>query len=128
MSDARRPIKLLLDENLSPWVARQLCILGVDAAHVNERGLMGATDAQVLERAFAEDRVVVTLNVADFEKLCTSREVHAGVVLITKSGLLRDEQLALLRRITKLLAKEPDMVNRALEIDATGRNKLHKLP
>ena len=80
MSAAPRPVRLLLDENLSPWVARQLREDGVDAVHVNERKLTGATDAEVLERSYEEDRVLVTSNVEDFELLCRAREVHAGEV------------------------------------------------
>ena len=62
-------VKLLLDESLSPAVAVALVADGIDACHVRDRGILGATDPQVLERAFLEDRVLVTLNVNDFVKL-----------------------------------------------------------
>ncbi len=41
--------KLLLDENLSPAVGIALRAAGVDVVHVRERGLLGATDAVVLD-------------------------------------------------------------------------------
>ena len=44
-------VKLLLDENIAPVVAVTLCAEGVDACHVRDRGLLGATDPQVLELA-----------------------------------------------------------------------------
>jgi len=36
-------VKLLLDENISPGAARALAADGVDAWHVRDRGLEGAT-------------------------------------------------------------------------------------
>lgn len=70
-------VKLLLDENLSPQVADRLCKEdGIDACGVRDRGLLEATDAEVLDRAFAEDRILVTKNVDDFDKLARSRELH----------------------------------------------------
>jgi hypothetical protein len=50
------------------------CIAGLDA-------LNGSSDAQVLERDFVEDRMVVTLNVVDFVRLARAREVHAGLTV-----------------------------------------------
>jgi predicted nuclease of predicted toxin-antitoxin system len=40
-------VKLLLDENLSPWVAETLREAGLDAVHVRERDLLGAQDDTV---------------------------------------------------------------------------------
>lgn len=66
-------VKLLLDENISPAVALALAADGVDAWHVRDRGLEGATDHELLDRAYAEDRILVTLNVGDFETLVRKR-------------------------------------------------------
>jgi predicted nuclease of predicted toxin-antitoxin system len=75
-------VKLLLDENLSPSVALALRATGIDAVHVRDRSMFGATDPEVLRRAFAEDRILVTANVGDFIKLARSVELHGGIVLI----------------------------------------------
>jgi predicted nuclease of predicted toxin-antitoxin system len=53
-------VKLLLDENISPAVVRALAADGVDAWHVRDRGLEGAADHELLDRAYAEDRILVT--------------------------------------------------------------------
>ena len=53
-------VKLLLDENLTPAAAVALVADGVDAYHVRDRGILGATDAELLERAYQEDRILVT--------------------------------------------------------------------
>lgn len=65
-------VKLLLDENISPAAAVTLASEGIDAWHVRDRGLEGTTDPELLDRAYQEDRILVTLNVGDFEKLCAS--------------------------------------------------------
>jgi predicted nuclease of predicted toxin-antitoxin system len=121
-------VKLLLDENLSPKVAEAIRNEdGIDACGVRDRGLLEATDAEVLERAFAEDRVLVTKNVADFVKLARAREIHAGIVLLEHGGLLRDEQLPLMRRVIAAIRDE-DMANRVLWVAEDGTMRFEEVP
>jgi len=81
--DDLKKIKFLIDEDLSPAVARYLCNeLFIDAIAVRDRGLLGAKDYQVLEYAFHEERILVTANVRDFEKVARITEIHAGLVFI----------------------------------------------
>ena len=82
--------------------------------------MLEATDHDVLEKAFAEDRVLVTANVNDFLKLARARELHSGIVLIAHGGLLRDEQLEVLQRAHEALQAQRDMVNRVLYIALNG--------
>ncbi len=74
----------------------------------------------MLACAYKEDRILVTSNVGDFAKLARAVEVHPGLVLIEQGGLLRDEQLEIVRRALALVQAEldggSDMVNRALRI------------
>ena len=123
------PPKLFLDENLSPFICVVLREDGVDASHVRDRGMFGATDAEVLERAYAEDRLLVTLNVDDFVRLVRARDLHAGIVLIEQSGLTREEQLDVVRRALALIVAEleagRDMVNRVLWIDLSVHSFEH---
>jgi predicted nuclease of predicted toxin-antitoxin system len=91
-------VKLLLDENISPKLGEMLRNQdGVDAVHVLERGLLQAPDHNVLERAYAEDRVLVTKNVDDFVKLARARDMHPGIILLEDGDLVRDEQLRVVR-------------------------------
>ena len=56
------PPRFLIDENLSPQLARHLRLVhGYDAVHVDEVGLQGARDEDVLAHALAEIRIVVTV-------------------------------------------------------------------
>jgi predicted nuclease of predicted toxin-antitoxin system len=101
---------------------------GIDICHVRERGLLAALDPEVLDRAFAEDRILVTVNVGDFVKLARAREVHAGIVAVESGGLLRDEQLELVRRVIETLRSQSDMVNRVLRVAADLTMTIEDVP
>jgi len=126
-------MKLLVDEDISPNIARILCQqMLVDAVAVRDRGLLGVSDKKVLEYAFNEDRIVVTANVKDFEKFARSVEVHAGIVLIEEGDLLRPEQLTICQEAVELMLQEialgRDMINRVLYISIDGTKNLEALP
>lgn len=101
---------------------------GIDACHVRDRGILGATDHEVLERAFLEDRVLVTSNVDDFVKLARAREIHAGIVLIERAGLLRKEQIELIRQVVDKLAEHGAMINELLHVDDHGSMSFEEVP
>ncbi|NES21148.1 MAG: hypothetical protein F6K41_20015 [Symploca sp. SIO3E6] len=126
-------MKFLIDEDISPSVARTLCEqLLVDAVAVRDRGLLGVSDREVLEYAFNEDRIVITANIQDFEKFARSVEVHAGVVFIQEGDLLRKEQLEICLEAVAFLQQEiaagRDMINRVLYVSIDGTKKLETLP
>jgi predicted nuclease of predicted toxin-antitoxin system len=126
------PPKLLLDENLSPAIALTLAQEGVDVVHVRDRGLLQARDVVVFGRALAEDRILVTSDVDDFAKLARGSTVHTGPILFEDSGLLRAEQLQLVRQALTMIAAEltagRDMVNRVLRIWSDGAHMLEFIP
>lgn len=114
-------MKLFLDENLSPRVAATLAREnGVDVCHVRDRGMLSANDSEVLERAFEEDRILITANVADFERLAHARELHPGIVLLENGVLSREEQLIVLRKVLEKLMEIGDLVNRVLRVAEDG--------
>ena len=87
-------MKLLLDEHFSPEIARQLRARGRDAVAARELpDLRVRTDADLLAWASADDRVLVTENVADFVELhrwavLRSRS-HAGLVFTSPKRFRR---------------------------------------
>ncbi|MEG4959307.1 MULTISPECIES: hypothetical protein [unclassified Microcoleus] len=84
----------MIDQALSPAVARNLCEeLLIDAVAVCDRGLLGA-----------DDRILVTANVGDFERFARACEVHAGIIFLSKGNLLRSEQIAIARKCRNRLA------------------------
>ena len=122
-------VKLLLDENLSPKVAEILRKEdGLDAVHIRDRGLLEATDPDVLDRAYAEDRVLATKNVDDFVKLARARELHPGIILLEDGDLVRAEQLRVLRVAFAILQCERDLVNRVMRVWADGAVAFEAMP
>jgi len=124
------PAKLLLDENLSASVANTLCTEdGIDACHVRDRDMLGVPDHSVLERAFAEDRILVTANVDDFVRLARQRELHAGMILVEDATLKRDQQLAVIRAAVAFIeGNGGDTVNRVLWIGIGGGMEFEDIP
>jgi predicted nuclease of predicted toxin-antitoxin system len=82
----------LIDENLSPRLARWACDQGIPAEAAVHVGLAGAEDQAVFAHALARDQIVVTVNVGDFMRLAAAMEVHPGVIALREAGLCAEEQ------------------------------------
>jgi predicted nuclease of predicted toxin-antitoxin system len=126
-------MKFIIDENLSPYVAT--CLndkFGFDATTVRDKDLLSATDPMVLKCAIEENRILITANVKDFEKLATACKTHAGIVLIQKGDLSRNKQIELMDTIVNALNSEVEignnMINRVLYISISGTTKFEYLP
>ncbi|MBI1294211.1 hypothetical protein GC175_04545 [bacterium] len=72
-------IRLYLDENLSPRIAEQLRLRGIDAISVRELGYLGDSDENHLERATRLGRVLVTAD-TDFLRLAADGVHHTGII------------------------------------------------
>ena len=126
-------MKFIIDEDLSPRVARYLCQeFCFDAIAVRDRGLLGATDREVLEYAFKEDRILVTANIRDFEKLAAAAEIHAGIVLMQDGDLRAAEQIEVMAMVVRVLRAEidlgNDLINRVLYISISGNVRFENSP
>jgi siroheme synthase len=80
---------------LSPRITEQLRRRGHDAYAIIERAdLVGLSDEQVLALGASEDRVVVTLNVADFAALHADWQAqgrsHSGIVYVSTATFPQD--------------------------------------
>jgi hypothetical protein len=80
-------VKVLLDEQLSVEIARELRRRGHDVEAVTERAdLVRASDERLLEAAAQEDRAVVTNNLRHFRPIahqCLAQgKQHAGLILL----------------------------------------------
>lgn len=86
---------MLLDEMLSPDIAKQLRSAGADVLAISEEAhLRGTSDADVLILAAAEGRLLVTDNIQDFAPLdalwAAQGRSHAGVLFISSKAYPQD--------------------------------------
>ena len=85
-------MQLLIDENLSPRLARWACENGYPAEAAVHVGLAGSSDTSVFAQAFSRDQVVVTVNVGDFMALAAGMDVHPGVIALREAELNAQQQ------------------------------------
>ncbi|MBI2372377.1 MAG: DUF5615 family PIN-like protein [Deltaproteobacteria bacterium] len=72
-------MRFLIDECLSPELARRLVGEGYDATSLRDRGRLGLKDAEVLRFCVEEDRTLVTQNAQNFRKLVAGIDAHLSV-------------------------------------------------
>jgi hypothetical protein len=71
---------------------------------------------------------VVTANVGDFLTLARTCALHAGVILLERGDLRRDEQLEVIRRAVAVIADRGDLVNTVLRIEGDGSMTFDDVP
>lgn len=119
-------MRFLIDEAVSPRVADALIASGHDAVHVRELGLASAEDRQILERARAEQRVVVTQDQDFGTLLAVSREAAPSVVRLR----LRDARAAAHAKaiLTNLTRIQDDLRHGAIVVIADATLRIRRLP
>ncbi len=90
-------MRLLLDEMISPRIARELRGAGhdVQAVKKDRPDLIGRTDREIVQRMAVEWRAIVTNDVGDFqeihERLMATGEDHAGMVFTFDATMPRSK-------------------------------------
>lgn len=78
-------IKLYLDEDVHEEIAKALKLRGYNAKTTKEAGNKGLSDIEQLRYAATENRVIVSCNIADFNRLhsdCIKKGIkHSGIIL-----------------------------------------------
>lgn len=120
-------MRLLLDQNLSPTLVDRLSSAGHDVVHVRALGMSTATDAQIMDRAERDQRVVVSADTDFGELLAVSNQSRPSVVLLRRQGNRRALEVADLL-ILNLPAVQEDLKRGAIVVLDADRIRVRALP
>jgi predicted nuclease of predicted toxin-antitoxin system len=119
-------LKFLVDSALSPSVAAGLVEAGHDAIHVRAYGLAQAEDEDVLARAAAEGRVLVSAD-SDFGALLALRGgKRPSFILLRKPPHRKEQQLSIL--LACLPAVEKPLDEGCIAVIERNRIRIRYLP
>ncbi len=121
-------MRLLLDEMISPRIARELRELGhdVQAVKKDRLDLVGRSDRELVRQMSVEDRVIVTNDIADYQaihnQMLAAGLEHHGMVFTFDATMPRTKKSIpqWVEALSKLIADHGD--------DASLRNQVHHLP
>ena len=124
-------MRFLLDECLSHTYVADFVARGYpDVYHPIHVGWREARDDQLLQRAVAENRVLITPNARDFRRLISTAPIHPGIVVI--EVLDRDAMLDLIFAAIAHAQAQPDpelyMINRVIELSRDQGLQTYLLP
>ena len=120
-------MKFLIDNALSPELARLRREAGHDAVHVRDYGLHAAEDPVILERAGSENRILISAD-SDFGMLlATSRRMKPSFVLFREPDVIRavDYATAILLNLSAI---ETELLTGCVATFRHGRVRVRSLP
>lgn len=120
-------MRLLLDEMISPRIARELRERGhdVQAVKKDRPDLTGRSDRELVQRMASERRAIVTNDVADFQGIhdwmLPAGEEHAGMIFTSDATMPRSKATLgqWVQTLAQLLAEHGS--------DDALRNRVHHL-
>jgi predicted nuclease of predicted toxin-antitoxin system len=120
-------MRFLIDNNLSPLLAERLKAAGHDAVHVRDIGLQASPDSAVLERARAEDRVLISADTDFSSLLARSRAPSPSVLLIRRlTGRRAADQFEIIQ--ANLPPVADDLAAGAVVVLGDDRIRVRRLP
>jgi predicted nuclease of predicted toxin-antitoxin system len=119
-------MKLLLDQGLPLSAAALLRNAGVDSVHVGEIGMAEAEDAEIIQRAREEERVVATLD-ADFHTLLALDEATSPSIIRIRIERLRAQALTDLLLMVTAKCEEDIEQGSAITVEPS-RIRIRRLP
>jgi predicted nuclease of predicted toxin-antitoxin system len=127
IAPAALSVRFLIDNALPPSLADLLRAAGYDSVHVRAYGMQAAKDEEILHRALAEDRSVVSAD-SDFSAILAAQEAeHPSFILFRDPNLLvaRDYVNMLLPALPLL---EPELLSGCVAVFRNSRLRVRKLP
>jgi predicted nuclease of predicted toxin-antitoxin system len=87
-------VNFLIDSSLSPLLAELLRRAGHDAVHVRRYGIHKTDDEVIFQRAFQEERILVSADTHFNAILAARRDAKPSVILIKRTSQRRPEKQA----------------------------------
>jgi predicted nuclease of predicted toxin-antitoxin system len=120
--------KFLVDNGVSGFVADGLKAAGYDAVHVRDYGMQAATDDEILSRAGAEGRAVLSVD-RDFTTLLALGRASGPSLLLLRGRVSQQHpstQLALI--LANLPTVAGDLGQGSIVVLEHGRVRVRRLP
>ena len=119
-------MRLLIDNAISPLVARHLTEAGYETLHVRDVGLSSATDAEILTFAEREDRIVISAD-TDFGTLLTLRRQNKPSFILLRGDIERRPELQAAALIRELPALKEDLATGSIVVITKDRIRIRPL-
>ena len=120
-------MRFLVDNALPPALADLLAAEGHDAIHIRTYEMQTASDEEILARARAEDRVVVSAD-SDFSLILAAQEASRPSFILFREPDLRTapDYIGVLVRALPVL--EPDLMAGCVAVFRHSRLRVRRLP
>ena len=120
-------MKFLVDNALSPDVARGLVAAGHDAIHVRDIGLATADDSTIFQHAASTDHIIVSAD-TDFGTLLALRPECKPSVVLFRGGSPRRPAAQVALLLANLPQAEADLHIGAIVVIEPARIRIRALP
>ena len=119
-------MKFLIDNALSPIIAKGLSQQGYDAVHVRDYNLQNAPDKDIFVKAGDEDRVIISADTDFGTLLALSQDSKPSLILFRRSTRHPKDQASFL--IANLPALEKNLEGGCIIILEDTRIRMRSLP
>lgn len=119
-------MKFLIDNNLSPLISKELYLLGFDSVHVKELKMQKASDYEIFNLAFKENRIIVSAD-TDFGFILSQWDKNLpSIILFRNFSTNPDKQLQYLKNTIENFSGE--LEKGSLLILEPERTRIKNLP